>query len=48
MMSSSSDLLSVFMSNVPLFLLMAHNEIFCFIWGFVAVIHIAYTFKTVS
>jgi len=34
------------MRNVPLFLLMAQNEIFCFTWGFVAVIHTAYNFIT--
>jgi len=45
-MSSSSDLLSVFISNLPLFSLIAHNEIFCFTRGFVAVIHIAYNFVT--
>jgi len=43
---SSSNLLCVFISNVPLLLLMAHTEIFCFIWGFVAVLHIAYNFVT--
>ena len=46
-MSSAGDLLSVFMINGSLFLLMAYNKIFSFAWDFTAVTHIAYNFITI-